>query len=487
MFARKPPRRTLLRVWLITIAVASAAIMPTARSCPFCLTPPRTWAQMLYDSDVVVLAEFVSLARFDVENRAETRFRIRTVHRLPEHHSSLGLIAPDRVIVIPQYVEGKPGELFLLTGRPMELSPGPVTTFASARTETIPLHTASASSGGSNDNPSASVPLSPARPRSQPALALVPAFIEWDPPESVSAEAAHYILTAPVDGIPQRLRLPYYIPFLEHSDTTISIDAWAEFARSEYRDVKAVQPLLPRESLRTWIADPQMSPERLGLYGMLLGLCGHPNDADFLLQQLGGTKIEEFRFVAVGLTSGCPVLTECLLQQSVLLDDDEFRFGTDGLMGGYLLLTGEQGLELLESTWLMPQQAPLDEVLSAVYALRFLWSYEPDLVPADRLRQSMRLALRHSELQETAVTDLARWKDWQSTCDILELHDPTATQRTTLRRAVIEFARQCAASDANDSEHNPFASLMAELFLAQLPENELNTAANRIFEFVPPQ
>ncbi len=94
-----------------------------------------------------------------------------------------------------------------------------------------------------------------------------------------------------------------------------------------------------------------MSPERLGLYGMMLGLCGQPEDAEFLREQIGDPKPAK-----------------------------EFRFGTEGIMGGYLLLAGEDGLSYLEETRLKPTGVDYTEHFAVMQAVQFIWSYESDVI-----------------------------------------------------------------------------------------------------------
>ncbi|MFN8710414.1 MAG: hypothetical protein ACK50J_27390, partial [Planctomyces sp.] len=148
---------------------------------------------------------------------------------------------------------------------------------------------------------------------------VVPELLEWDSPTPVTPERLEYILGAPAASVPKSLRLPYYINWLESPDEQIAADAWAEFAGAPYEDVISVTRLYPREKLRQWVANPETNPERLGLFGMMLGLCGESDDAALMQKLIGEPRSSK-----------------------------DFRYGIEGVMGGYLLLTGESGLRYLE-------------------------------------------------------------------------------------------------------------------------------------------
>src|SRR5690606_1580063 len=107
---------------------------------------------------------------------------------------------------------------------------------------------------------------------------------------------------------------------------------------------------------RKWVMNPETPVTRLGLSGLMLGLCGTEEDAK-------------------------------LMQQKVTEQTDDFRLGIDGIMGGYLLLTGEKGLGILDETKLKNKKAPFSETYAAMSALRFMWDYGDGRISKDRLRQ----------------------------------------------------------------------------------------------------
>lgn len=445
--------------------------VPAASACPFCLAPPQTWSEILADADVILVGEIIGRELFDqqivTESSARTRFRIRAVVKTPSNNvcrmtpgpatlfalkasksaqSSAStdqnptMTAPaapadmsamtafleelrrrsrpaemtcagfqvDRFVTISEYVTGTPGDLFLLSGRRVQpLISENVGTFETPVT---------ASQAPSATDQSDELPKSTATVENRWRLldSQLPAtLVQWDSPAVLNAHLLPYLLNAPSEQIPQSYRLAYYAPFLESSDPEIASDAWGEFARSQYDEVVAVRDRLSAEKLRAWIARPDMSPERLGLYGMMLGLCGNESDAAFLQQQIG----------------------EAGRQKS---PRKEFRYGTEGLMGGLLRLTGESGLEYLESSRLMRRDVASEEQFAVVSALQYIWSYEPGRISPDRLRQSLRLLLDSPEMREIVITDLSRWQDWQSAPGLISRFDVIENDEGT-RRAILRF------------------------------------------------
>ena len=408
-------KHSLTLAWRLAILLSLIAGTQVAKACPFCLAPPETWAEILSGADVVIVAEMVQLRTFDTERRAETEFRIhqvkyptfeqRRISVLRHHeHQPRGKalqwgfqLNPGQLLTLQKYVTGQSGDLFLIVGRrivPNETATHSTYEFTQQEL-TTPIQQVTASTGQTVNSGTSvtatihSVALSSTEPQrglsqttpTDNSLSLD--LITWDSPTAVSSAAVAYVLNTPDNAVPAAQRLPYYIPFLESTDAEISGDAWAEFARSQYEDVKAVRQLLPADQLRRWIADPNMSPERLGLYGMMIGLCGRAEDAEYLREQIG-----------------------------VPSDDRAFRYGIEGLMGGVMLLEGVDGLTFLEQTRLTAADCSSDELFAAVQAIQFMWSYEPDRIPQSHLRTSLHALLTNPQLCELVITNLSRWQDW---------------------------------------------------------------------------
>src|SRR5690606_39570176 len=151
--------------------------------------------------------------------------------------------------------------------------------------------------------------------------------------------------------------------------------------------------------------------------------------------------------------------------------DRDLRVGIDGVMGGYLLLSGADGLAELEQAYLADPQASQDNVNAVTSALRFMWEYGEGKISPDRLRQSMRLALQHEETLEIAIVDLARWQDWAVTPQIVALY-PDAYRG--LQRRIVGFLT--VASETQEQNLTDDERAGVELARQTLAKNEQRSA-----------
>jgi hypothetical protein len=62
---------------VFVIAVAGMLWLSRALACPFCLSPPQTFAEQMSRADVVLIAELVRFEVLDFGRRAESTMRIR--------------------------------------------------------------------------------------------------------------------------------------------------------------------------------------------------------------------------------------------------------------------------------------------------------------------------------------------------------------------------------------------------------------------------
>ena len=73
--------------------------------------------------------------------------------------------------------------------------------------------------------------------------------------------------------------------------------------------------------------------------------------------------------------------TKTLLHQQIVAPASDFRAGFDGVLGGYLMLTGPKGLELLESRYFANPKAAIGDVQHAMRALRFYHQFGHGIEP----------------------------------------------------------------------------------------------------------
>lgn len=333
----------MLKAWRFKVAVAITAVFMTtlaasaARCCPFCSAPSLTLAEQMAQADAAVLVQWVGGKKATDKSAGETVYEIRQIVR--NHKNELKV--EDRV-TLPRYRESKVGDLFLLVG----------------------------SKG---------------------------VTIEWASPLEVTETSFNYVAQSPSPEVPVVKRLSYYVKFLEYPDPMISNDAYGEFANAPYADITQLSDKLPREKIRGWITNPQTPQTRMGLYGLLIGLCGTDEDAK-------------------------------VLEKKILEKTEDFRLGIDGLMSGYLLLQGDKGLSVLDDNKLRNRDIPFSETYAAMQALRFMWRYAEGRIEKPRLRASMRILLDRPELADLVIADLARWKDWEVQDRLMDIYVSSITK-----------------------------------------------------------
>jgi len=375
--------------------LAIAGLAGSALSCPFCEAPSLTLTEQLGQADVGVLVQWVESQSPNKEKGfagATTYEVVEVVHDATQEYKSGARILLDRDR------PAQPGDLFLLLG-----------------------------TKGTN--------------------------VEWASPMAVSEASYQYIKQAPTQETPAVERLKYFVKFLEYPDAMVSGDAYGEFANAPYKEMAPIKDAFPREDLRKWLTSTTTPKTRMGLYGLMLGLCGTEEDA-----QLLKTIIEE--------------------------PTQDYRLGIDGIMAGYLLLTGEAGLPLIEDSKLRNTDAVFSETYAGMQALRFLWTYSPETVPADRLRASMRILLDRSDLADLVITDLARWEDWSVTDRLMQMYGQGDYNIPSIKRNIVRYflvAERAKAEKTGDPP--PESAVKAKEYLEHIKATDPKTyeAAKRFF------
>ena len=208
--------------------------------------------------------------------------------------------------------------------------------------------------------------------------------------------------------------------FLGHADPLIAEDAFAEFGHASFAAVAEVAPHLPFDDFRRWIADPNYPGDRKGFLGLAIGLVkeGKQRQANReLLRRLAANSSDDFT-------------------------------GFDGILAGYLLIDGEPALADIDERYLANAEAAEANTWHAVRALRFYQEYGRGIAHA-RLCKSARLLLQRAPFAAAAITDLARWQDWDALPAIVKLYDPKSTTALATQRAIIGYLRACPNSTAD--------------------------------------
>ncbi|MEI8020466.1 MAG: hypothetical protein WCH39_19845 [Schlesneria sp.] len=247
--------------------------------------------------------------------------------------------------------------------------------------------------------------------------------MEWSLPIEMDelGREEKYLRNAPPLESPPVERLAYFLKFLDDKNNTISTDAFSEFAKSKFEDVEQLAPQISRAKVRAWLEDP--NPQlivRRAFYGMLLGLCGNDSDAEFLKQ-----KIQT-------------------------MDANNNRIGVEGLMGGYLLLRGNSGLQSMIEQKIDSLPATLsndDPRLSDLNGFRmtlsFLWDYRRSQFGEEPLRAAMRRYLKRPEFADLAVVDLSRWKDWKPLDQLVAAYGRAPWDSRSAKEKIVAYALSC--------------------------------------------
>jgi hypothetical protein len=176
-----------------------------------------------------------------------------------------------------------------------------------------------------------------------------------------------------------------------------------------------------------WLKDPNTRGTRFGLYGLMLGHCGKPEDAKAVRE---------------------------------LLNDKErsFSSGLDGVLAGYTMLDQKAGWDHVTSLVKGDQEFPVK--YAALRTARFFWEYRPDVVPHKQVLEVMKLLMEHADIADMPIEDLRKWKVWELTPTILgyaakESHNTIPINN----RAILKFA--IAASWA-DPKNTAAAEFVAE-------------------------
>ena len=294
---------------------------------------------------------------------------------------------PSTIVQLDQFLDGKAGSLFILNGSIVqpdhdEAAPQTFTNQAETQNEVRQVAATSTDVGTSSDVGTAAV-----ETRSQDT------YLRWDLNEQLDEATFDYIVSTPARNLPAAERLRFFAQNLESENDIISIDAFSEFAGASYQDIASIRDEFDRRKLREWIVDERTSPDRLGIFGMMLGLCGNDEDARFLKQQIGLPK------------------------------NDELRFGVDGLMGGLLLLTKQEGLQFICETRIENTNASSMEAMAANNALDFIKTCEPDMFEPAELAASLHGFVARDDMRELTWRQLSRWQDWSLVGHLPSVYD----------------------------------------------------------------
>jgi hypothetical protein len=249
-------------------------------------------------------------------------------------------------------------------------------------------------------------------------MGISPPATMWSTPLPLTDRGIKYlteIVKLPKDGAE---RLIFFQPYLEDEDEMLARDAYDEFARAPYADLKAIKTHLNHDQTVARIKNPDIPASRRRLYLVILGITGSQKDLPML---------EEF------------------MQAS----DRKAKSGLDALIACYLTLKGESGLPLVEKLFLANDKADYADTYAAIMAIRFHGS-EGGVIESKRLVKSLHPMLDRPELADLVIPDLAKWEDWSVMDRLFDLFKTANEKNSWVRVSVINYLRTCPLPKAKE-------------------------------------
>jgi hypothetical protein len=235
-------------------------------------------------------------------------------------------------------------------------------------------------------------------------------------PTSNVAVAAYLQGVAKLDPQDVPARLAFAFQHLDAADETVSADAYLEFAKANDADILKSKERFDAAKLRALVKDPKMPGNRLGVFALLLGLCGEKADATLLVSQIPA-KLNERTITALG-----------------------------GLLTGIVLQDPDTGFKLT-GRYLTESQQNYAVRLGAFSTVRYLQEREAK-ASREPILAIYRELLDDHEMADMAMEDLRRWKWWDHTAAILKLYGQPGYQAKGMRNAILRYALGCPEPEA---------------------------------------
>ena len=231
--------------------------------------------------------------------------------------------------------------------------------------------------------------------------------IRWSAPKSLdkrSSEFVEKVRQLSDNGVE---RLKFFIDHLNDQNSLIADDAFNEFSKASYKDLKAIRKLIDREQLLEWILDSNTPTHRLRLYFTMLGVSAKKSDAK-------------------------------VLEKLITSDDPQLKRGLDSLVACYLLIKGKDGLDVIDESLLSNMKTNQTELFACVGALRFHGT-EVTVIPRERLLKSARILLDRPSIADVIIIDLARWGDFSIADKLLGLYQSEKDEHRFLRMPIAAY------------------------------------------------
>jgi hypothetical protein len=233
--------------------------------------------------------------------------------------------------------------------------------------------------------------------------------------QTSNAAIANYLAgTAKIDGKDIAGRLGFAFKHLDSGDETVADDAFMEFAKASDADILKAKAHLDATKLKLMLKNPKTPAGRLGVYALLLGLCGEKTDAAVLAGMLHGKLDSSLGGILTGMTlldanAGWPTI-------AAILCDTKRDFGER--------LSARSAVQYFHATRLAESKAAITATYKAL--------------------------LQEWEIADLAIEDLRRWQLWELTPDVLKLYGAPKYTAKVMRNAILRYALSCPEAAAKE-------------------------------------
>ena len=210
-------------------------------------------------------------------------------------------------------------------------------------------------------------------------------------------------------------RWKFYFERLDAADAAVAADAFLEFAKAPDAEIAKAKPLYSAAKLRRLLTNSDVPADRLGVFALMLGLCGTADDEAFFEKALTAPLSERV------------------------------QGNLGGMLAGLSLLNPNAGWAKIEA-WAADAKRPYAERLSAVGTMHYFQTVMPVESKSPALKV-LRKLLAAPELADIAVEDLRRWGWWDETKMVLDLWTKPTHGSRLIRRAVVQYALACPAPE----------------------------------------
>ncbi len=242
--------------------------------------------------------------------------------------------------------------------------------------------------------------------------------------------------------------------YLTDADKVIRADAMNEYAMTDVRDLLKVKEKFDLKRIREILRDPKSEDSVLALNYTLIGICGDETDVPLIMERL---------------TS----------------NDDQQLKRMDALVGSYLMLKKEAGLEFVEKKLFVP--ALKEDNWFRFYRVLLALRYHADdglFISKEKIVPVARHMLGVPNRADIVMGDLTRWKDWDSAKRIMELYRSNTPEiNPYFREPAINFMKACKHPEAKEyleemKKIDPVAFKNAQNYYSPFPKNLRPKEAN---------